>query len=290
MIETLGARRKEISDAMRGGKLLAIVGPCSVSEENIDQIRAEGERLRVLAGELGSLVLVHRMPVWKPRTNPADWHGLETTSPQLAHDILFDQSARGGNPAIEIAFSEHVQKYHDALAFAWTGSRNVDNCEQLINMAVAAPDLPIGVKNCLSGDIQSAVELAAEIDTKRSQLDVAVAPTAVIFRGGEQMRDPKTWQEGYEKAMALTARKLIVDIAHGSEMAHHPDGMYAKSVEGQVAAMESVIDMTKMGFTPRGIMIEASDGSSRTDPNMPLEVAVSGLQRLNSILSKKLML
>lgn len=73
---------------------------------------------------------------------------------------------------------------------------------------------------------------------------------------------------------------MIVDVAHGSEMAHDPAGAFGKTVEGQQQALEHVTALAAQGYAPIGIMIEASDIPSPTDPVMPLDVACEGLIKL----------
>lgn len=289
-IESVSNARKELSQILSGQhgekRMVAIVGPCSANEQNLDVLNNEGERLRQLAPQLGNLAIVHRMPIWKPRSRPEDWHGLETTSPEAAEQLLFGQAEKGGRVAIEIAQAAHIHNYKDALSFGWTGSRNVDNRQLLVDIALSEPMLPMGVKNDLTGDIQSAVDLAKLINDAREDADSQRALATVIYRGGENFSTPSSWRRQYIGALALTNGRLIVDVAHGSEMAHDPTRRFQKSVAGQIAAMNSVIDIAGQGILPAGVMIEASDGSSTTDPNMPFDIAIDGLRRLNTLVAK----
>lgn len=288
---SMAVARKEVSDILNGihpdKQMVAIIGPCSAHEATVDQIAEEGERIRALQSELGSIALIHRMPVWKPRSRAEDWHGLETTSPEAASSLLQSEAAKGGRVAIEVALPEHMPRYKESLTLGWTGSRNVDNRQQLIDMSMEDPLLPMGVKNGMSGRIDDSMKLAADIMMVRSAAVQETAPAVVIFRGGEELRTPIEVQRAYIAALARTAGNLIYDTAHGTEMAHDPRGGFKKSVPGQVASMNMAIDLAEQNIVPRGIMIEASDTESRTDPNMPLDIAMNGLRRLDSILSRR---
>jgi hypothetical protein len=66
-------------------------------------------------------------------------------------------------------------------------------------------------------------------------------------------------------------------------MAHHPEGIYAKSVAGQIACIEHVIAIADKGELPAGIMMEASDADSPTDPLIPFSIAIEGLRQLSSL-------
>ena len=81
----------------------------------------------------------------------------------------------------------------------------------------------------------------------------------------------------------------MVDTAHGSEMAHDPRGQFGKTVLGQIACLDHVIDLAQQGFITSGIMIEASDYEHpdpfrQTDPNMPFFHALNGVQELHKII------
>jgi hypothetical protein len=74
---------------------------------------------------------------------------------------------------------------------------------------------------------------------------------------------------------------LLVDLAHGSEMAH-TEG-FKKSISGQIAALDHLTALAIRGFVPKGILIEASSSISPVDPNMPFNVAINGIIRLAEI-------
>jgi 3-deoxy-D-arabino-heptulosonate 7-phosphate (DAHP) synthase len=275
-LEAIGTARASsiLSGASPG--LLAILGPCAMTEDRqtIDQ---EGDRISALDFPEVGLITLHRQPVWKPRTNAADWHGLETTNPRAAHGTLFGRAAAAANVAIEIGHSPHLHRYGRALTLGWIGSRNAEDTELLEAVASHDPTLPIGIKNGMNGSIDKALENVDRITELRGNDTGAVG---LIFRGGTDIQTSQEWEHAYREALERTNGLLIVDTAHGGEMAHDLNGTYEKSVAGQVACMDHVVRIAEKGELPAGIMIEASDAVSPTDPVMPFVLALDGIVQL----------
>lgn len=257
--------------------LLAVVGPCALTNDP-EQISAEGITLQELDTAYEGLVMLHRMPPWKPRTNREDWHGLETTEAEAAYRIVANQAREHANIAIETGHYDHVMRYGQLLTAAWTGGRNVYKDDLIEALAIHDASLPLLVKNGLDGSIEAALKRIRAINAMREQGHIQ---SALIYRGGENAKTPETWEEAYKLALERTDGKLIVDVAHGSEIAHDPENK--KSVKGQTLAMEHVIELAKEGYLPAGVMIEASNIESPTDPVMPLEIALDGVKRLYEI-------
>lgn len=280
MIEhRIAIQRKRIGDILtrKVNGLFVVVGPCALTGD-VDIIHREGNRIRRL--DTDTLATSHRLPVWKPRSNPVDWHGEETTNPNGALATLRRQAKQNANVSIEAGLEHHIDKYAAMLAFAWTGARNIHNRDLMTKLVTHDPLLPIGIKNDLSGDIDSALNEAQRLSSLREDDD---APVVLLFRGGDNAKTPEDWEEQYKVAFERTEGRLIVDTAHGGEMAHAPDVDFTKSVIGQIACLEHVIQLTEGGLVPAGIMIEASDAVSPTDPNMPHSNAISGVQRLHQL-------
>jgi hypothetical protein len=173
-----------------------------------------------------------------------------------------------------------MDRYKPMLSCAWIGSRNIGNNELVSMVARLDPKLPLGVKNTMDGATDHALAQIERVNSLRESAE-APAPAVLIFRGGHELDTPGKWEKAYLRALEITDGQLIVDTAHGSEMAHDPDKKFRKSVAGQVAAMEAVIRLAEQGHPPAGIMLEASDIDSPTDPVMPLETAIEGVKRLH---------
>lgn len=265
--------------AGRENGLVAILGPCAMNSQAAI-IQEEGETLRQLTEDTKGLYMAHRLPVWKPRSNPADWHGLETSDPAAAYNTLARQANYGAGVSIEMAHQPHAERYGDLTVVSWFGGRNIDNGSMMDAVALHDPDLPLAVKNGLDGSIDAAIGHVSRLTELRGP---DAAPVVLLYRGGKNAQDPDTWEHEYRHALEVTGGNMIVDVAHGSEMAHHPDRSFEKSVAGQVEAMEHVITIAAKGELPAGIMAEASEAVSPTDPHMPFALAVSGVLRLHNL-------
>lgn len=288
------AERDKISAALTdNSQLLAILGPCAVHRSML--IREEGQQINALADQLTGVTAVHRIPVWKPRTpRPGEkpWEGLETTEPADALAQLSDEVSDGTNVAIEISNSEHIEKYHQLLSFGWIGSRNSSDTD-LLELASSHKEMmriPIGVKNELHGDLAATVNKVNSINLRRRLCGVnGIQPAFAIYRGGSEATTSESWEREYRLMHCLTGGKFIVDVAHGSEIAHDDDNK--KSVTGQLRAAEHVIKLAEIGLAPAGIMIEASDFIApdidrRTDPNMPIDSALEIVRNLNRVITR----
>lgn len=257
---------------------LGLSGPCAPDEMGVGRLQTEAEEIYDLEQQQSGLVTAQRRPTWKPRTNLDSWWGHETTDPEGAYSALTTQANTVGNAAIELGHVPHVQRYGDRIVFGWIGART-DNRELKIAIAMADPSLPLGVKNGLDGDITGALDDIKAIEDARGEDG---APALLVYRGGTGAADPQAWEYGYMTALEATEGRMIVDPAHGGEMAHDPDGRFAKSVLGQQACLEHVIQIAERhGMAPAGIMLEASDTHSQVDPVIPHALALDGIVRLH---------
>lgn len=261
--------------------LLAVIGPCAMTDAE-EIIQDESEQLARISSEHPELMALYRAPVWKPRTKKEDWHGLETTNPELAYRIMVERSHATANMAVEIGTDpRHLSRYGDHTTLAWKGGRNHDEPTLTEALALYDPTLPVAVKNGLDGDIAPALEDIKVIEQLRRGVG---ARAILLFRGGLNATNPEAWEEQYLRAHAVTSGRLLVDWAHGGEQAHDPNGEFGKSVEGQIACMEHTIEVAeRTGKAPAGIFAEASSAKSPTDPVMPFSKAVEGAIALAKI-------
>lgn len=272
--------RSRVSDLLIGESsgLVAILGPCAMTGE-VSTIKREGESLADMTMSTEGLMALHRMPPWKPRTNPEDWHGEETTNPTGAYATVVRQAILESGVSIEFGMKEHIERYGPMITFGWIGGRNIHNSGLMDAVATQAADIPLGVKNGLDGDITPALGHITRLQELRRVDDAAVV---LLYRGGENAQDPVSWERNYREALVRTGGRMVVDVAHGSEMAHDPNRRFKKSYEGQRAALEHVIDIAETyGEMPRGIMAEASEAHSPTDPHMPFEEAIARVSELH---------
>src|SRR5687767_11501745 len=164
--------RARVGDIVVGREpgLVAIIGPCAMTAAS-DVIEREGQMMADLTRQDKNrgLYITHRMPPWKPRTDPAEWHGLETTNPYLAYKTVIHQANHGAGTSIEIGHEPHMERYGHATILSWFGGRNIENSSMMQRAALMDPTLPLAVKNGLSGDIRPALERVALLNHVRQE-------------------------------------------------------------------------------------------------------------------------
>lgn len=265
-------------------------GPCGLTEAHtLPEVLEDAVELATGGGDDESLI--YRANIYKPRTNPNDWHGLETTSPIIAFHTILALAMSGISVTQEIAHPKyHVSRYGQLLTMAWTGSRTIDapgGEEVIMDLASQDISLPLGIKTGLDGKIDKALMLVERVNTARSRIarvaDTNSAPAFMIFRGGSELMSPELWEEEYKRAIELTEGRMMVDTAHGSSMAHDPD--HKKSDGGQISAYEHVIDLASIGYIPAGVLSEASGLPTKTDPVMPNDVCLGLANKMRATVS-----
>ena len=271
-------KRLDISNALENHEdnLISIIGPCPLVDE-YEIIHNEAVTKAEIDDKLSNLLSLDRQCFTKPRTNPEDWQGLDSSDRPAAHRILHKLSNEFANVTAEIRTLENLELYAAKLSFVWTGGRNVGNTELVQLLASYDKTLPIGVKNGLDGDIEPALDQIRAINDIR-QGDGA--PAVLIYRGGSNAITPRQSDDAYKRAHEKTDGKIIRDNAHGTEMAYNPGQEFEKSIEGQVLASEAIIKLARQGFAPAGVMNEASELESIMDPHMSLETAIHYVKQL----------
>lgn len=283
---TVEQNRNLISDSLvNGSALVGIIGPCSLDgspEQMSDSLRIV-EQIETMREN--GVVLANRIPPWKPRTNPTDWHGREDDGIGLAQSDVMLRVGLGLPVAMELGKPEHIERYGSLASFCWTGSRSLKD-EALYNELLDSNNIakmirmPLGVKNALDGEVGHALERIDRLTRVRQIIGVAngivPAPVMLIYRGGSNATNPEDWVQGYYRAYKKSHGRIIVDTAHGGEQAHDRSGIMTKTMEGQIRCIGSVIKLKEI-LPPRGVMIEAASGNSKTDPNIKLSAALGGL-------------
>lgn len=279
--ESIQSKRQEVGMIIGGmlEGLVAAEGPCAMTDHE-QEINKEGKRLSSLENLVPGLCMLHRLPPWKPRSDPEDWHGEEITNLEGSKKMVCMRAQDTANVAIEIGLHEHLNRYSSNLAFGWIGARNKDNGALCESIATFDPTLPLAKKNGLNGEIDQVLD---EIDELQSLRPDNGAPIVLLYRGGENAKTPEQWEKQYLRALELTNGKMLVDVAHGGEMAHDPAKGFEKSVLGQIACLDHVIKLAGDGMIPAGIMVETSNIPSPTDPTIPLNVAIEKTLQLAQI-------
>ena len=292
MADRIAAHRETIANAIHGRdpRLLAIVGPCSIHDEQA-ALEYAG-RLAGLARELADdLIVIMRVYFEKPRTT-VGWKGLINDPGmdggfqineglRIARRILVGVNELGLPAANEFLDTIIGQYYADLISWGCIGARTVES--QVHRQLASGLSMPVGFKNRTDGDTVVAVEamLAAAHPHVFPSLTREGAPavlatsgnrdTHVVLRGGSHGPNfsPAHLAETREKLVAagLPAR-VLVDCSHansGKDPARQP--LVAAELAGRVAAGEPGL---------LGIMLESHLVAGRQDPGSDGKPAVYG--------------
>ena len=159
-------RDKLVADVITGksDKLLVIVGPCSAHEAApvLDYV----ERLGKLNQKVkDKLVLIPRIYTNKPRSRGVGYKGMfSQPDPTKGEDILAGIyairdlnikaiEASGLSAADEMLYPANADYVADLLSYIAVGARSCEN--QLHRLVASGFDVPVGVKNPMSGSVQA---------------------------------------------------------------------------------------------------------------------------------------
>lgn len=159
------ARDKEVRDSLdrTGDKFLLIIGPCSAHSEDavceyISRLAKLQERVR------DKIVIVPRIYTNKPRTTGEGYKGMvhqpdPQKEPNIAEGIkairqMHLRALRETHlsSADEMLYPNNTPYLEDLLSYVAIGARSVEN--QQHRLTASGMDIPIGMKNPTSGDIE----------------------------------------------------------------------------------------------------------------------------------------
>lgn len=261
------AGRAAVEDILAGrdGRLLVIVGPCSIHDP-AGALEYAG-RLRELRAELaGQLEILMRVYFEKPRTT-VGWKGLINdphlddscdieAGLQIARRLLLDVAALGLPTATEFLDPIVPQYLGDAVSWAAIGARTTES--QTHREMASGLSMPVGFKNGTDGDCQTAIDAMRSARHAHSFLGIdqqgmtSVVKTTgnayghVVLRGGRQRinYDPASIAEAARalEAAGLPAA-LMVDCSHANSGKHHgrQEWVWQSLLEQRRAAEESPI-------------------------------------------------
>ncbi|HEY2578675.1 MAG TPA: 3-deoxy-7-phosphoheptulonate synthase [Streptosporangiaceae bacterium] len=264
--ETAAAVRQARADVrsvlnMTDGRLLVVVGPCSVH----DPVAAleYARHLVTLRESLGGeLLIVMRVYFEKPRT-VIGWKGL-INDPNLngscdvhrglrsARRLLLDILELGLPVGCEWLDPITPQYIADTVAWGAIGARTTES--QVHRQLASGLSMPVGFKNGTDGNVQVAIDACRAVAAPHTFFGVTPvgaaalvtttgnADTHVILRGGRG--GPNYYPQDVSAALdAVTAcgepRRLMVDASHGnSGKDHRKQPAAATAIAGQIAAGE----------------------------------------------------
>ncbi|MES2218522.1 MAG: 3-deoxy-7-phosphoheptulonate synthase [Pseudomonadota bacterium] len=270
----------------RDQRLLVIVGPCSIHDENITLEYAEllSNAALQFADEL---LIVMRVYFEKPRTL-LGWKGL-ISDPwldesfdinhglQLARKILLQLAKRGVPAATEFLDNIIPQYLQDLITWSAIGARTAES--QLHRELASGLAMPVGFKNTTAGNVQVAVDAVNAARHSHCFLgisttgEVAVTRTPgnnaghIVLRGSHDAVNYTNVD--IKKAVNALAdagltQRLMVDCSHGNSM---------RDFQQQPKVISALVEQLQEGATSiLGVMLESNlvAGKQQVNANKPL--------------------
>ena len=289
MRELKDSRDREIAQVFTGDldKFVVIVGPCSADRE--DAVLEYVDRLGRLNEKVSErLILIPRIYTNKPRTTGEGYKGmLHQPDPTAESDLykglkairrmhLKAMEVSGLTGADEMLYPENRSYLDDILSYEAVGARSVEN--QQHRLVASGADIPIGMKNPISGDLSVMINsIIAAQGPKRflyRQRDVTTTGnplTHAIMRGAANRygttipnyhyEDIKLLCELYAKS-GLKNPAVVIDTNHsnsGKQWDEQP--RIAKEILHSTRHSDDILHLVK------GLMIESyiEDGNQKPD-------------------------
>lgn len=251
--------RSAVTDVLDGrdDRLLVIVGPCSIHDPAAALHYARG-LARIAAHLTTELCVVMRVYFEKPRTT-IGWKGL-INDPGLdgsfdvnrglrtARGLLLDTLALGLPVGCEFLDPIIPQYLADAVSWGSIGARTAQS--QIHRQLASGLSMPVGIKNSTDGDVQSAVDAAA------------AAAYGHVF--------PGITDDGRAAIFATAGNPDCHVVLRGGSTGPNSDG----------ATVADALDKLDRASLPRRVVIDASHGNSRKEPELQVAVATDVAARV----------
>lgn len=255
----------------RDGRLLAIVGPCSI--HNVHAALAYANRLHALARDVEDvMLLMMRVYFEKPRT-ATGWKGF-INDPYMDDSFRIDEGlhrarellltlARMGLPAATEALDPIVPQYiADLITWTAIGARTTES--QTHRQMASGLSSPVGFKNGTDGNVQVAADAIRATRHSHHFLGITNAGQTAVFhtggnpyahivlRGGTGPNYDAPGIAACERVLSEAGlpAKIVVDCSHANS---------GKDPERQPAVLREVIDQVCAGNRAIvGVMIESN--------------------------------
>jgi len=187
----VASSRAEVADVVAGrdGRLLVVVGPCSIHD--VDAARDYAARLKALEPELSdALLIVMRVYFEKPRTT-VGWKGL-INDPMLdgtfrindglvlARRLLVDLAESGVRAGCEFLDTITPQFFADTVSWGAIGARTTES--QVHRELASGLSMPVGFKNGTDGSISIAIDAITAASHPHCFLSVTKQGIAAIVQ------------------------------------------------------------------------------------------------------------
>jgi 3-deoxy-7-phosphoheptulonate synthase len=269
------------------GRLLVIVGPCSIHDPVAGLEYAR--RLRgILSRYEQTLLIVMRVYFEKPRT-VVGWKGLINDPGldgsyrinhglRLARQLLIDITSLGVPAGTEFLDTTLGQFYTDTISWGAIGARTAES--QIHRELVSGLSMPVGIKNRTDGNIEVSIDaiLAASHRHLFPSLTKEGAPAILETRGndtahlvlrGGSATGPNYGAESVRAAAAQLAERglppvLLVDASHGNSQ--------KQPARQRDVAFDVAAQIEAGGSPVRGLMLESHlvGGRQELAPGRPL--------------------
>lgn len=257
--------------AGRDDRLLVIVGPCSIHDEQAALEYAE--RLAALRQRVaGRLEVVMRVYFEKPRTT-VGWKGL-INDPRLngsfeieegltiARRLLLAINAMGLPAATEMLDPITPQYIDDLITWSSIGARTTES--QTHRQMASGLSMPVGYKNSTTGDLQVAIDAMVSARSPHAFLGVDLEGRAAVVKtkgnplghvilrggGGHSNFHPEAIDDATQRLNdAGVSGAIMVDCSHANSGKKH---------ENQQVALRSVVEQRAAGNRKLiGVMLES---------------------------------
>lgn len=282
-------RDAEIRDILCGDskKLLLVIGPCSADRHST--ILKYISLLKPVADEVqDKLVIVPRVYTNKPRSSGLGYMGMlhqpdPTGEPDLLKGLIAIRSIHltilkdfGFTCADELLYPDNYRYLSDLLSYTAVGARSVEN--QYHRLVASGLDIPVGMKNPISGDLQAMLH----------SVHAAKQSHAFLYRGWEVVTEGNPMvhgilrgykdSEGNDRPNCTEASfcellkvydqnpelrcPILVDTNHSNS-----GKQYEKQTEIALNVMRSRRHNCEISQTVRGLMVESylQDGAQEID-------------------------
>ncbi|OGJ57512.1 3-deoxy-7-phosphoheptulonate synthase [Candidatus Peribacteria bacterium RIFCSPHIGHO2_01_FULL_55_13] len=301
-------RRHMIEEILAGRdkRLMVIAGLCSAYP--FDTVREYADRLARLQEDIEErILLVLRTYIQKPRTT-VGWPGpLNQPDPLAPPDIIrgihecrrmMCDTALKLPIADEMLFTHNGPYFDDALSYLALGARSAEDMEH--RYVASGLDVPVGVKNPTSGDIEIgvngvlAVQAPHTFALHRNQVETTGNPYAhLILRGGRDGSNygPRSIAKADKllKAAKVINPAIIVDASHDNSMnGEGKDPLLQEDV--LIAVMHGMIREREEYNNVRGFMVESNIKAGKQpitlgmDPHVSITDACLGWEDTRRIL------
>ncbi|MFH1190800.1 MAG: 3-deoxy-7-phosphoheptulonate synthase [Candidatus Omnitrophota bacterium] len=272
-------RDKDILNVLKGNdsRMLLIIGPCSADDE--DALSEYVFRLAVIQNKVKEkLILIPRIYTNKPRTLGAGYKGMlhqpkATADPDISKGIkairrmhLRVLSESGLTAADEMLYPGNYPYLEDILSYVTIGARSVENQEH--RLTVSGLDIPVGMKNPTSGDLNVLLNSAQaaqiphafiyngwEVKTKGNAYAHCILRGAINHHGQSipnyHYEDLINFAQAYQKRN-LANPAIIVDTNHANS-----DKNFRQQPRIAEEIMHSLVKSKDLKKMVKGLMVES---------------------------------